>query len=181
MSTVAGRNQVREYSPSAWAALTFLALVAVQGFHEMEHVVQVLQRFVLHNPKGAGILGSWLDIEPVHLGYNLGFLLLVASTYYLGGFHRRETRPKPTVFWLMTFVLAFQTYHVTEHLFKMAQFIQTGMNGTPGILGNVFNLVWLHFTYNTIEYTPVLAAYFLGGFHGVAMAALRRRRRLAAM
>jgi hypothetical protein len=173
-------RSAREWTPSSSAALAFLALVVVQGFHELEHIVQVLQRFVLHNPKGAGILGSWLDIEPVHLGYNLGFLLLVGSTYYLGRFHRRETRPQPTVFWLMTFVLAFQTYHVTEHLFKIAQFIQTGMNGTPGILGNVFNLVWLHFTYNTIEYVPVLAAYFVGGFHGVAMAALRRRSWLAA-
>ena len=80
----------------------------------------------------------------------------------------------------MTFVFVFQSYHVTEHFFKIAQFLQTGMNGTPGILGNVFNLVWLHFTYNTIEYLPVLAAYFVGGFHRVAMAALRRQRWLPA-
>jgi len=179
MSAVNERS-AREYTPSSSAALIFLALVAIQGFHELEHIVQVLQRFVFHNPKGAGILGSWLDIEPVHLGYNLGFLLLVGFTYYLGGFHRRQTRPQSTVFWLMTFVFVFQSYHVTEHFFKIAQFLQTGMNGTPGILGNFFNLVWLHFTYNTIEYLPVLAAYFVGGFHRVAMAALRRQRWLPA-
>src|SRR5205807_2467457 len=41
----------------------------------------------------------------------------------------------------------------------------TGRNGTPGILGNAFDLVWLHFAFNTITLLPLIAAFFLGGFH----------------
>ena len=155
------------------AALYFLGVVLVQGFHEIEHVTQVLQRFTFHIPKGAGILGTWLDIEPVHLVYNGAFLLLVAFTFFLGGFASREHRPRPLVFWLMTFVLVFQTYHVVEHIFKIAQFIETGTNGTPGLLGHYFNIVWLHFTYNTIEYVPLVAAFILGGYYRTALATLR--------
>lgn len=31
--------------------LTFVGLILWQEFHEMEHLVQVLQRFVFHNPR----------------------------------------------------------------------------------------------------------------------------------
>jgi len=53
------KNNVTE--PSHIAGLTFLGIVLIQGFHEVEHIVQVIQRFVLHDPKGSGILGSWID------------------------------------------------------------------------------------------------------------------------
>lgn len=142
-------------------------MILLQGFHELEHIVQVFQRFVFDNPKGAGILGTWLDIEPVHLAYNSAFLLLIALSFWLGHF-----RPRSLTFCLMSFVLLFQGYHVTEHVFKIFQFLASGMNGTPGILGHHFNLVWLHFTYNTIVYIPVLLVFFLSGFHRRAISIL---------
>ena len=111
-------------------------------------------------------------IEPVHFVYNAAFLLLLAAVYYLGGFLSRDARLRPLVFWLMTFVLIYQAYHFTEHIFKLAQFVETMMNGTPGILGHFFNLVWLHFTYNTVEYIPVVLVFFLGNFHRSAIAAV---------
>ena len=158
--------------PFAPVALVFVGTVLLQGFHELEHVVQVFQRFVFDNPKGAGILGTWLDIEPVHVGYNAGFLLLLGLCYWLGGFLSREARPSPAGFWLMTFALLFQSYHLGEQLFKITQFVMSGMNGTPGILGHNFNLVWLHFTYNTLVYVPFLLAFYLGGFYRGGIAPL---------
>jgi len=131
-------------------------------------VVQVTQRFVLGNPTGAGILGSWLDIEPVHMAYNTGFLALIVLCYLIGGFPGEVRRRHPFTFWLMTFVLLFEGYHVLEHVVKMAQFLETGMNGTPGIVGQFVNLVWLHFTYNTVAYVPLLAVFFGDGYHRVA-------------
>jgi len=159
--------------PSRLAAISFLGMVLLQGVHEIEHITQVFQRFVFDNPKGAGILGTWLDIEPVHLAYNSAFLLLIALSFWLGHF---RTRSLP--FWLMSFALLFQGYHATEHVFKILQFLETAMNGTPGILGHFFNLVWLHFTYNTIVYIPILLAFFLGGFHRGAISILTSTSRL---
>ncbi len=151
--------------PTQEAVWAFWFTVGLQGFHQLEHTVQVFQRFALHDHNGWGILGSWVAAEPLHFMYNLGFLVLVALCYWLGGFVRKATRPRPLVFWLMTFSVVFQTYHFAEHVVKLAQYIETGKNGTPGILGNYFNLVWLHFTYNAIEYVPLVLVFILGGFY----------------
>ncbi len=48
------------------AMTVFLALVLLQGFHELEHVTQVLQRYLLGIPDGNGLLGSLADVEPLH-------------------------------------------------------------------------------------------------------------------
>jgi hypothetical protein len=151
-------------------------VIVVQGFHEIEHIMQVIQRSLLDNPQGAGVLGSWLDVEPVHVGYNAAFLLLIGLIYWQGLFWR-ERRVQPLAFWLMTFALLFQSYHFVEHIFKIAQFIETGRNGTPGILGSHFNVVWLHFGFNTIVYSVMVAAFFAGGFPKAVAEWLRPQRR----
>lgn len=171
-------NTASAIQPSHWAGLTFLGIILLQGFHEIEHITQVFQRFVFDNPKGAGILGTWVDIEPVHVGYNGAFLLLIALAFWVGGFLRSLARRHPLTFGLMTFALLFETYHFVEHIFKLVQFIDTGMNGTPGILGHFFNLVWLHFTYNTIAYIPLVVVFFMDGYYRSAMAGLSSISRL---
>ena len=174
----AAKKATHSTPPFAPVGLAFLGTVFLQGFHELEHVVQVLQRFVFHDPKGAGILGTWLDMEPVHIVYNGSFLLLISLCFWAGGFHKRSTSRHPLTFWLMSFALLFQSYHFVEHIFKIVQFIDTGLNGTPGILGHSFNLVWLHFTYNTIVYLPLLAVFFLDGYYRSTTAMLRNILRL---
>jgi len=170
--------------PSHLAAISFLGLVLLQGGHELEHIVQVIQRYAgigsgfWNNPKGAGILGTWIDIEPVHIAYNGIFLFLIALCFWLGGFLRSLASRHPFTFWIMSFALFFEAYHFVEHIFKILQFIDTGMNGTPGILGHFFNLVWLHFTYNTIAYLPLLLVFFIDGYHQSAMAALSNALRI---
>lgn len=155
--------------PSHRAALSFFGLILLQGFHETEHIVQIVQRFILHDPTGAGILGSWVDIEPVHLAYNGVFLGLIALCFWVGGFWRNLAQHHPVVVGLMSFALFFETYHFLEHVVKMAQFFETGTNGTPGLLGQFVNLVWLHFTYNTIAYIPLLIVFFVDGYYTSAM------------
>ena len=148
------------------AARWFFALILVQGFHELEHIVQVYQRFVLHNQKGAGILGTWIDVEPIHFAYNGVFLFALLVTYYLGGFLTWDQRKiRPLVWWLFSFSLMFQSYHFTEHIVKFVQYLQTGLNGTPGILGQDFNLVWLHLVFNTVAFVPALLAFFIGKYN----------------
>jgi hypothetical protein len=164
--------------------LLFLEMVALQGFHEIEHIVQVFQRTVLGIGKGAGILGSAFDIEPVHMVYNLVFLVLLAGVY-AGCRRDRSIIPKnaDAVMTLLSVSFFFQGFHTVEHVVKMWQYFATGVNGTPGIFGYWIPVVYLHLGYNTALYVPVVIAFFLGGFHVVAggliaeMIQGRRRRR----
>ena len=65
---------------------------------------------------------------------------------------------------LLGVAFVFQTWHTVEHAAKMVQFFQTGLNGTPGILGYWIPIVYLHLGYNTALYLPVVLAFFIGGF-----------------
>jgi hypothetical protein len=147
-------------------ALLFLEMVLLQGFHEIEHIVQVFQRTVLGIGKGAGVLGSAFDIEPVHMVYNLAFLVLLGGVY-VGCRRDRPVIPANAgaVMKLLTVSFAFQGFHTVEHVVKMWQYFETGVNGTPGILGYWIPVVYLHLGYNTALYLPVAIAFFLGGFH----------------
>jgi hypothetical protein len=154
-----------ELTPRA-TALLFFETVALQGVHEIEHVVQVVQRTVLGVGNGAGVLGSVFDIEPVHMVYNAAFLVLLGAVYVGCRRHRSAIPARGAlVLSLLGLAVALQSYHTVEHVVKMWQYVATGLNGTPGILGHWIPVVYLHFAYNTLIYLPVLAAFFLGGFH----------------
>ena len=152
------------------AFLAFLALLAVQGFHLVEHITQVIQRYFLAIPNGSGILGSVADIEPVHFIYNAGYLGLLAATYFMLGLGRNGAHEvgRPA-FALLTFTLAFQAFHVLEHVFKMIQYYQFGFqNGTGGIFGigqgglaPLFPIPLLHLGYNAVGYLPAVLAFAL--------------------
>lgn len=166
------------YTEAAMAGM--LGIVLIQGFHEIEHITQVVQRYLLGIPKGAGVLGTWLDVEPVHIVYNSAFLLLIGLVYWQGRFWRRR-REMPFAFGLMTFGLMFQGYHLVEHVFKIVQFIETGKNGTPGILGHFFNLVWLHFWFNSIVYSVMAGVFFTAGFPKALWEWVKPRRQTEAL
>jgi hypothetical protein len=147
----------------------FLLLVLLQGFHELEHVIQVVQRYALGIPNGNGMLGSLVDIEPVHFAYNTLYLALLVAIYLLLGLHRDGPRDHGRlVCGLLTFALVFQSWHEVEHVFKLAQYFALGVNGTggvfgqgPGALAPRFPIPLLHFAYNTIAYVPALAAFVI--------------------
>ncbi|MFN8635019.1 MAG: DUF2330 domain-containing protein [Chloroflexota bacterium] len=156
-------------------ALLFFEMLILQGVHEMEHIVQVFQRTALGIATGAGMLGSVFDVEPVHMVYNLAFLLLLAGVW-IGC--RRDPAAIPMnadrVMWLLKVSFVFQIWHTVEHVVKMYQFIQTGLNGTPGILGYWIPVVYLHLGYNTLLYAPIVVAFFVGGFHTASARVLAR-------
>ena len=155
--------------PSSGAMTAFLALVLIQGFHEIEHVVQVVQRFALDVPNGNGVVGSFADIEPVHVAYNTMYLALLVVVYArLGLFGPGPSPVGRLVIGLLTFALAFQMWHELEHVFKMVQYVALGLNGTGGILGQgpgglvqAAPIPLLHLAYNTVAYVPALAAFVL--------------------
>lgn len=155
---------------AASAAMTpFLALVLIQGFHEIEHVVQVAQRFALGIPNGNGVVGSLADVEPVHVAYNTLYLALLLVVYVQLGLHGPGPSPYGRlVTGLLTFALAFQMWHELEHVFKLVQYVALGVNGTGGIFGQgpgavlpLLPIPLLHLAYNTVAYLPALAAFVL--------------------
>jgi len=147
----------------------FFALVLVQGFHELEHVVQVMQRFLLGVPDGNGLIGSLADIEPVHFVYNSLYLGLLLAVFILLGLHRDGPDEHGRLAaGLLTFALAFQMWHELEHVFKLTQYFALHANGTGGILGQgpgaiapLFPIPLLHLVYNTVAYVPALIAFVL--------------------
>jgi len=154
--------------------LLFAEMLVLQGVHEIEHIVQVVQRTMLGISQGAGLLGSVFDIEPVHMVYNGAFLVLIGLVY--GGCRRDRgaiPRQADRVMQLLVASFVFQIWHTIEHVVKMWQYVETGLNGTPGILGYWIPVVYLHFGYNTLLYAPIVAAFFLGGFHTATMRVLR--------
>jgi hypothetical protein len=148
----------------------FLAVLALQGFHMLEHITQVVQRYALGIPNGSGILGSVVDVEPVHFVYNVGYLALLVTTCLLLGLHRDGPyRVGRAVFALLIFTLLFQGFHVIEHVVKMVQYVQLGFqNGTGGIFGAgpgglapLFAVPVLHLAYNAVAYLPAVLAFVL--------------------
>ncbi|KRT76172.1 MAG: hypothetical protein XU14_C0061G0007 [Armatimonadetes bacterium CSP1-3] len=55
------------YSTLTTAA--FAAVLIIQGAHMVEHVAQVIQKFLLGFDKAHGLLGSAFDFEWVHFIY----------------------------------------------------------------------------------------------------------------
>jgi hypothetical protein len=66
---------------------------------------------------------------------------------------------------LLTVSFFFQGFHTVEHVVKLVRFLQSGLNGTPGIFGYWVPVVFLHLGCNTMLYVPVVLAFFVGGFH----------------
>jgi hypothetical protein len=151
------------------ALTVFLALVLFQGFHELEHITQVVQIYVLGIANGAGLVGSLVNVEPLHFAYNTLYLGLLIAVFVLLGLHEDGPRAVgPLVTGLITFALAFQMWHELEHVFKLVQYFALGVNGTGGVFGlgpgAVFPLVpipLLHLAYNTVAYAPALAAFVI--------------------
>jgi hypothetical protein len=152
---------------SSRALAVFLGLVLIQGFHELEHIVQVVQRTFLAIPNGNGLLGSLTDLEPLHFTYNSLYLGLLVWVFVLLGLHcDGSSEHGRLVAGLLTFAVAFQMWHELEHAFKLVQYVALGVNGTGGILGRgpgglvpLFPIPILHLAYNTVAYLPALAGF----------------------
>jgi hypothetical protein len=128
----------------------FTGALVLQGFHFVEHIAQVIQKFFLKLPEAHGLLGAAFDTEWVHFIYNLVLLVVLSALVLAYGLHRRDTwrhypRQYPSV---LAFVAGFQAYHMVEHGVKLAQHLTVACVSCPGLLGNIVDLAWLHFSIN---------------------------------
>jgi hypothetical protein len=141
-------------------AYAFFLTVVVQAFHFVEHIAQMLQRFVFNITPAHGLIGR-LDLEQVHIVYNTMYLAMVV--YLLVGWLalRRELPRMGGLFvGLLVFAVVAQSYHEVEHAVKLFQFLDTNKQGTPGILGTHFDGVLLHFIFNLTVFLPILVTFF---------------------
>ncbi|MGH8875664.1 MAG: right-handed parallel beta-helix repeat-containing protein, partial [Acidimicrobiia bacterium] len=133
-----------------WPALMLVAALAVQGVHQIEHLIQVVQAKMLGSKNAHGLAGAAFDIEWVHLAFN--GVLWAALALAVAGYGRErlasQRKPRPAGFWALGAGLALQSYHLVEHLLKIHQHVTWGLTPAPGILGHSLDLVWLHFGIN---------------------------------
>jgi len=147
-------------------ALGVFAMFMIQSFHMLEHFAQVAQKFAFAIRPAHGLIGT-LDLEWVHVFYNTAVIIPMVALFLYGGFYRRGGWPwaKPWLAYLFTAGVFLQGYHIIEHGFKIVQHIQTGIQGTPGILGPFFDLALLHYYLNVFQYIPITFVFFGYGFH----------------
>lgn len=149
--------------------LMLIAVIAQSG-HTLEHFVQVYQHVILGmaTSDSHGILGR-ADIEPVHFWWNFSVMLTLIVVYYAWEFNRPEStlRQFKDMRWTFFTVLAVQGYHMIEHTVKYYQHIQTGKQGTPGIIGNFIgsDLIFFHFWINMVVYPGMVILLFLYIWH----------------
>ncbi|MGB1589240.1 MAG: hypothetical protein ACPHDO_02750 [Candidatus Poseidoniaceae archaeon] len=149
--------------------LMLIAVIAQTG-HTLEHFVQVYQHLILgmEVSESHGILGR-ADIEPVHFWWNFSVMLTLIVVYYAWEFNRPEStlRQFKDMRWTFFTVLAVQGYHMFEHTVKYYQHIQTGKQGTPGIIGHFLgsDLIFFHFWINMIVYPGMVILLVLYIWH----------------
>ena len=119
-------------------AMVLSVLLALQGFHTVEHVAQYTENHVLGwLPKDASGLISAANVEWVHFAWNWSVLLVVAYLIWTAGMRNAWA-------WLL---LIWATAHTLEHTYLFVRYLQTvqlleaqGIStrfaqGLPGIIG----------------------------------------------
>lgn len=155
----------REVSALTNFAYIFLLTLALQAFHIVEHIAQVVQKFVLHSPQAHGLIGQ-LDLEQVHFVFNTLYLALLVYVLMRWLALKSELPTRwGTYTTVLVLTVAAQSYHEVEHTVKLVQFLQTHVQGTPGILGRHFDGVIFHFIMNGLVFVPGVVVFYCAGLH----------------
>jgi hypothetical protein len=145
------------------------AVVAIQGGHVLEHVIQILQVYAFGVPEqnALGLLGYVLQFngteEWLHLGYNT-FYLLALYALIVPLWRITPTVVSTWAFWF--FIVAsvwIETWHMVEHGVIISNVIANGGCPCPGIGDVALGLsdTILHFIYNALAYAGVVYASIL--------------------
>lgn len=150
--------------------IVFTLVVGYQIFHHVEHVVQVYQYGILGLPaqEAAGILW-FFDIEWNHFIFNVGYFfgLLILTFLFIKLLRKTNELHHFQNIFLIGGLIIIQGWHLIEHSVKMVRHITLGCEPCPGILDSLFgfNLIYLHFTFNTLVLLFPLTMFFWFGFH----------------
>jgi hypothetical protein len=142
-----------------WAAVQYLGLVIYQGFHQMEHALAVANQ-KLGADDVHPLLGG-IDFEWLHLGFNamlLWGLGVVLVGYGPSGRARWRATRRP-YWYVFLFGFAVQSYHVVEHVVRTVQY-RGEPHEPPGIITQVLDPAWFHFTINLVVLVAMTVAFF---------------------
>jgi hypothetical protein len=146
----------------------YTVVVAVQGVHVIEHIIQLIQVYGFDVPseKAFGLLGYVFNFsgtaEWMHLVFNTAYVL---SLYLLVfGLYEMMLAGRVSKRLFRTFLFAgvgLETWHLTEHIVIIYRVIRNPGCPCPGIGDAALNVsdVQLHFVYNTITYAAVVAPF----------------------
>ena len=141
------------------------AVVAIQGGHVVEHIIQVVQVFVLGvaEDDALGLLGYLVQFngteEWLHLGYNTFYLV---SLYALILPLHRVLPRRAFLFFLVASVWV-ETWHMVEHGVIISHVIANSGCPCPGIGDAALGVsdTVLHLIYNALAYAGLLYAWVL--------------------
>jgi hypothetical protein len=150
----------------------YAAVVAIQGIHVVEHVIQLVQVFVLHVPeqKALGVLGLVFQFqgteEWLHLAFNTSYviaLIVIAWGFFVSRAARSIVPGWALVVFLVVGVLL-ELWHLNEHIVIISHAIANNgcaFDGCPGILDQRLGVsdTVLHFFYNAIAYTGTITPF----------------------
>lgn len=146
----------------------FTAVVAIQGIHVVEHLIQLAQVYLfgVSEDRAFGLLGYVFAIqgteEWLHLVFNATYL---ASLYALGfviwraGLLSRISYSTVVIF--VALALGLETWHVVEHSVIIANVLANDGCPCPGIGDRALGVsdTVLHFAYNAVAYASTVAMY----------------------
>jgi hypothetical protein len=166
MATIATQLSSRmAFTPFKQFIYMFVLTVAAQTVHMAEHIAQFMQKFVFHVTPAHGLIGQ-LDLEQVHFAFNLFYLSMLVAVMIGWFYYGSQVSKKWKAFGIaLVLTVLVQGYHMAKHTAKLVQFIETMMQGTPGILGGHFDGVIFHATMNTAVFVPVLIVFFATGVY----------------
>jgi hypothetical protein len=149
--------------------LPFLfAVVAVQGVHVFEHIVQLIQVYIFGVPDddALGFLGYFIQFDDteewLHLVFNSAYLL---SLYALV-LPLRRLVPLTIPVWafgvFMAAAVGLESWHVVEHGVIISNVIQNSGCPCPGIGDAALGVTdtQLHFLYNAVAYAATVTPFW---------------------
>jgi hypothetical protein len=147
----------------------YAAVVVVQGGHVVEHIIQLIQVFVLGVPddQALGLLGYVFAFqgteEWLHIVFNVLYLISLVVIGW-GLWRSPVARSVVPRFGMMAFVffgVSLEAWHVVEHVVIISNVVANNGCPCPGILDSRLGVsdTVLHFGYNAIAYSATILPF----------------------
>jgi hypothetical protein len=162
---------------STRGALAFRALLVAQSYHVLETLAQAIQFYGFGVASPPGLIGVVAHPIPAHFAINLVVTTLLLSVAFSfrprpqpydapegpragGGRVWGITRPALAkgVSWVVAAVVVIQLGHLNEQTVQLVQWL-AGTGAAVGILGALFDVVWVHLVYSSLVFAALAVVY----------------------
>jgi hypothetical protein len=147
----------------------YVAVVVVQGAHVVEHIIQLIQVYLLGVPddEALGLLGYVFQFqgteEWLHVVFNVLYLacLVVIASGLLRSAAARSVVPVLAMIAFLLFGVWLEAWHVVEHVVIISNVVANNGCPCPGILDAQLGLsdTVLHFGYNAVAYAATVLPF----------------------